>query len=719
METIRKFKNRTNLVGLFLMVFIVMCMASGCSEQVDTSARYVFKENTIISYLESHPNDYSTYVNILNHVPVSSASATTLKQLLSARGNYTVFAPTNKAIEAYLDTLVHVGVISYPSWDAFTDSLKLDSVRRVIACNSIIDSGDNERAFETSMFPNKSGNEFALANMLDNKFTVYYGSTIDSILIYNKYPINIRNRDILVLNGVIHQMESVIAPRVVTAADYLQEIIEKQANPYLVMSRVLRECGLFDTLRAIRDEVYEQLYQTNQIENLPSMTGVGFHEGNIAAVPQHRKYGFTIFAEKDEFWKNQGIDPSSPNLFSQLTQWILDKHQYSDDDKFVTDNNYRSPDHLLYQWVTYHLLPMKIPSNKLVIHHNEYGYNLNNNTLGIPFCEFYTTMGQRRLLKIYESKSSDGVCLNRFPTLDNARNGSYQEISCDPDKVGCRVLSEDPDAVLSGIVNCNIYPIEGSLAYTDAVRNNLMRNRIRFDGMSLFPEAMNNDIRKKESTSDRYQHVYIPSNNVYQYFQNMWVNEGSHFVYYNAYKYAWPCLNADEMKAVGRYELTFKLPPVPRAGVYELRYGFNGTDYRGIIQTYFGNSLENMPASGIPIDLRTLPGWETRWGYIEDTDDIDYNAEVDKRMRNLGYMKGANSNCVSGNSALSARNIHRNGGYLTIRRILLREFLEPDQTYYVRMKSLIDSERKEFQLDYFEYCAKEVYDNPEKPEDIW
>ena len=36
-----------------------------------------------------------------------------------------------------------------------------------------------------------------------------------------------------------------------------------------------------------------------------------------------------------------------------------------------------------------------------------------------------------------------------------------------------------------------------------------------------------------------------------------------------------------------------------------------------------------------------------------------------------------------------------------------------------RMKSLIDSERKEFQLDYFEYCAKEVYDNPEKPEDIW
>ena len=82
-------------------------------------------------------------------------------------------------------------------------------------------------------------------------------------------------------------------------------------------------------------------------------------------------------------------------------------------------------------------------------------------------------------------------------------------------------------------------------------------------------------------------------------------------------------------------------------------------------------------------------------------------------------MKGANSNCVSGNTTRTARNIHGNGGYLTIRRILLRQFMEPDKTYYVRMKSIIDSEKKEFQLDYFEYCAKEVFDNPETPEDIW
>ena len=64
-------------------------------------------------------------------------------QLLSARGNYTVFAPTNQAIQDYLDTLVVQEVIDYPSWEAFKDSISLDSIRKVIVLNSIIDGGDN------------------------------------------------------------------------------------------------------------------------------------------------------------------------------------------------------------------------------------------------------------------------------------------------------------------------------------------------------------------------------------------------------------------------------------------------------------------------------------------------------------------------------------------------------------------------------------------------
>ena len=88
----------------FFIVTLVVTFLAGCSEHVDISARYVFKDRTIMQYLEGKEY-YSEYVRILNHVPVSSVSKTTVRQLLSARGHFTVFAPTNDAVQAYLDTL--------------------------------------------------------------------------------------------------------------------------------------------------------------------------------------------------------------------------------------------------------------------------------------------------------------------------------------------------------------------------------------------------------------------------------------------------------------------------------------------------------------------------------------------------------------------------------------------------------------------------------------
>ena len=54
-----------------------------------------------------------------------------------------------------------------------------------------------------------------------------------------------------------------------------------------------------------------------------------------------------------------------------------------------------------------------------------------------------------------------------------------------------------------------------------------------------------------------------------------------------------------------------------------------------------------------------------------------------------------------------------------IRHIVVRKTLDPNKTYYLKIKSVLDSDKKEFYMDYLEYVAKEIYDNPEKPEDIW
>ncbi|MCR5433881.1 MAG: fasciclin domain-containing protein [Bacteroidaceae bacterium] len=698
--------------SLFLAILLLF-LYSSCTEQVDTSSRYVFTNNTVTSYLEKF-EQYSEYYRLLGKKPVSSVSGTNLRQLLSARGHYTVFAPTNDAIQAYLDTLVSQGVIDYPSWDAFTDSTKLDSIERVIVYNSIIDCGDHDDPLHTWDFPTQSGFEMVRANMNDRKLSVYYTSEPNDILINGLYPIDHKNRDILLLNGVLHQMEQVVAPRSITANAYLWEIISEQREGYLVMARAISACGLMDTLSAWRDENYETLYQRGLITNLPNINALGFADGGIATAPRHRLFGFTIFAETDEFWRSQGIDPADPDLLPKLQKWIQEQGLYSEDDVFTTGRDYTSPDNLLNLFVTYHILPMRIPSDKLVIHHNESRFSLNNpDKIGMACEELYTTMGKRRLLKIYESKESQGVYLNRFPVLDNGRHGSGGELSCDEDKVGCRVGRDLDEAVLSDIINAVIYPLDKPLAYTDDVRDNLHKQRLRFDALGMLPESMTNDIRKRASEDIASQQVYIPKQSICQYFNDMWMNDDCNMVYFNAYRYTWPGKNGDEMKAVGRYEVTYRLPPVPRRGVYELRYAIISTDRRGVAQVYFGSDFDRLPVAGIPMDW-TIPPQNPITAWEADTEDDDYNNEIDKRMRNNGYMNGDKSNCVLGNPNSSLREYT-----WAMRRILLRQYMDPDLTYYIRMKSVLDTDAKEFYMDYIELCPKEVYDNPERPEDIW
>lgn len=706
-------------------VLVAILLFSACKENIDTSSRYVFKHETLFSYMQKH-EVYSEYVELLSLVPVSEVSQTTVAQLLSARGHYTVFAPTNEAIQAYLQEVYeeNPNLMSSPTWDGFYSENKRDSIRQVIVLNSIIDSGDYEEQYMTFDFPSKDRAEFPRPNMMDHKLSVHNNieGHPDSLYINGNCPISIKQRDIICLNGVIHQMEKAIAPKDITAKFYIQETLDNNKEDFLVMFKAIQACGLLDTLSVIRDEVYETMYRSGLIPDLVGMTNAGFAEGNTGYVPEHRKYGFTIFAETDDFWRSQGLDPqeSSSSLLPKLINWILENKQYSEEyDTFTTDENYTSEGNLLYQWVTYHILPMRIPVDRLVFHNNEYGFNRDNPGLGytIPVCEYYPSMGKRRLMKLYESKESQGIYLNRFPTLDNGRHGTGHEISCDPDKVGCRVGTDSPKAVLNDIINCCIYPIDAPLALTDDTRNNLGRQRLRFDGMSLFPEAMNNEIRLKQATEERYVHVHIPNTvTSYNYFRDMQMNEETKFVYYNTGRTEnWPNLNTDEMKAVGRFEIMLTMPPVARSGIYELRYEVLMTGKRGILQIYFGKDPANLPVTGIPIDLTKSFAFG-RYGWEEDSEDDDYNAEIEKRMRNNGVMKGALGIGMKSSTTDTQR---RNGSFENLRHIVWRGFIEADQTYYMKLKSVLDDDHREFYMDYLELCPKEVYDNPEKPEDIW
>ena len=77
-------------------------------------------------------------------------------------------------------------------------------------------------------------------------------------------------------------------------------------------------------------------------------------------------------------------------------------------------------------------------------------------------------------------------------------------------------------------------------------------------------------------------------------------------------------------------------------------------------------------------------------------------------------MQGAAQQCTRDNTTDQAR---RNEAI--IRRIIVRQTMDPDKTYYLRFKTVMDDPTRFLYMDYLEYVAKEVYDNPETPEDIW
>ncbi len=689
------------------------------------SNRYTFTDETVASYLEKH-QQYSEYCALLNQVKISNKSESTVFQLLSARGNFTCFAPNNEAIQLYLDSLQRKNLIAEATWESFENEEMRDSIRKVIVYNSIIDGGDL-RYFKTSDLP-EDGEEINTPNMNDRLLTVGIGKVNPDSIFINKCNISLSNRDIEAINGCVHEVEDVIAPSNSSIGDML-----KLGKDLEFLAELVTITGWSDTLNVIRDDVYEAMSENGDFDT-PLESHPTFHqEGTI---PAHRKYGFTIFAETNDVFANKlGLDTKNlPKNSDEWKVWVLKLKQHLVENKYFADavdnEDYRDKNNIINQFVSYHILPIRIPYQQLVIHYNEKGYNYANATaeLTVPAFEYYETMGKpnsaRKLLKIYESNNISGtIYLNRFPNLDPKE---YQESPVPAEgthEAGIRITStgEEMSSEENNAINGLIYKIDDLLVYSNAVRESMQKERMRYDIAALLPEMMNNNLRRPmaDYVEGAAKTRGFPTS--YQYFSNMEINEGARCYYLTGLGQGWNNYQGDEFNITGQYEITLRLPPVPRDGVYEIRYAISANDRRGMCQVYWGEDKNDLPAMDIPLDLRmggtvryvtgnppSIAGWES------DGTDETVNDDIDKRMRNNGFMKGADYYSASPGSQSSVRTNAN-----IIRRILVREPMEADKTYYIKFKSVIEVENAEFYFDYIEFCAKEVYDNPSKSEDIW
>ena len=679
----------------------------GCTEQIDTSARYVFTERTIAGYLSDH-EQFSEYVRLMKEQKVSDISETSVYQLMTAYGYYTCFAPTNDAIQLYLDSLVIKGIIPVASWDAFPDEETKDSIRAVVVLNSILDGTKQETAYVSAEFP-KTNEEFEVNTMADRKISVsYYKNDLDSCSIDGICPVSKVNRDIETINGYIHQVGYVINPSNETLGSMLHKFTIDYESNLSVMAMLVETCGLTDTLSVVKDERYEKLYKTGQLPGFKWQ----LRSWEIPS-PEHRKYGFTLFAETDEFWEATLSKDRRDITKEDVIAWLVDQDFYPD---AVNNNNYQDENNLLNQFVTYHLLPARIPVDKLALHYNERGYNYKNRNAvpTVPVWAHYVTFGKRRLLRIWESAESGGPYLNRFPKLNNGRKEDYHERECLERNQGVEIRTDETSGIVK-LINGIIYPIHEAIAYSENVRNELAKVRLRYDSWELQPEAMNNDMRLTSQTDACW---YFSSDPDKQYFENMVVNsKQTRFMLLSGRDQSWPNYQGDEVLAEGVYDITITCPPVPKYGVYEIRMGvstYSGT--RGICQVYWGSRKDQLVAQGIPVNMQLGGNSENNiLGWEKDTDDDDYNAEVDKKMRNNGFLKGPEYIVASAGGRETNR---MNAG--ATRRIVVREPMSPDVKYYIRFKTVQpDYNTKQLFVDYLEWCPKEVYDNPETPEDIW
>jgi len=490
---------------------------------------------------------------------------------------------------------------------------------------------------------------------------------------------------------------------------YLRDVIQKQEKGILVTAKLIEACGLCDSLDLIMDYEYEKRYQKGEIPYSIDLYNYGFSESGYAYAPKHRYYGYTLFAESDELWESligkQYASITADDVKSYLvTSGMLPSAR--------NNNDYQDENNVLNQFVTYHLLPYRLAADKLVNHINEYGYSISNPAmLTIPVTEYYVTMGKRRLLRTYESKESNGVYINRFPQEDKSRQGSGHEISCDPDKEGIFI---DTQKSIFDIRNAIVYPINKVLAYTEDVAKQFGLTRLRFDISGLFPELSNNDIRLKRSNAETSKYVYIPNAREYPYLADLDINEQAYVIYSNAWNSGYNNLNSDEMKASGYYDITLRLPPIPKRATYEIRYKVLANSYRGIAHVYFGTNKESLHPVGIPIDFSKGADSQSasQYGWQADRGEGYADQMTDNEMHYNGVMKGVKS--IYGTGRGTEREDTR-----CIRHILVRQLLDPDQTYYLRFKTVLDNPRKELFMDYIEFCPREVYDNPDEPEDIW
>lgn len=711
----------------FSIVLLFTLYISSCDDDPGTEHYYIMSKLYASDYLKCN-SDFSKFVEVLNRATGPNGNLR-LMDLLGTYGSYTVFAPTNDAMDKFLESKGVTSVAGLMKEDC--DSLAL---------NHII-----EQAFYTTDYNNGTYNQ---ANMLDRYLTVTSDSDTISVpgevrlAIHINQTARIVHPDDSVKNGVIHVLESVINVQ----NSMLPSLMKKDSNLSIFYS-ALDATHMKDSLERFIDESYSVGSDSIDWTNDKLVMSTATEYDNVAYM-KDRFFKYSAFVERDEVYHKAFRDNSwlevrgagvpdysgcatSLDSLKRLAKALYDP-VYPDDADIDDPTDRRNS---LNRFVSYHLLPFQQTYYQWTCVDGANSTLAENwNRRRIDIADWYETMMPHSLLKCsFPTGGETGLYINRRGVAARADD---RGVKIRGSKVA--MPHQMPDNIATNGV---YYYIDDIIAFDQTTQTKIIGDeRLRIDASTLSPDFMTSGARGHYTRTNYENGKYgtwsdISNHTNPQTCLGFKAGSAQNFVYSdnNTHIHVRPraismwCYAGDELTIIGRFDITMKLPPVPE-GDWELRlfacFGFNN---RGIVQFYFGQGkYENgkvngqLAPCGIPLDMRP-DGSNPRvnWKSDDSLGDEDAIAAFDKALHNRGWMKGF--------GAYGSSKDESGGGYSTIfrnfkktlRKVITRFHSDGKSDYWLRCQQKLESVSNAMPFDGIELCPSSVYNNEYYPEDRW
>ena len=670
------------------IAFTYLFALTGCKEEIDDGDFAIATGLTVAEYVSEDPN-LSDMVILLKRVNLGlKAEASSVYNVLSARGNYTCFFPTNESLRAFC--LERTGSEDVNSLD--------DETAQLLVYNCIIDNG-TEAAYESPDFP-ESGS-FGQACISDRLLNCKYDLSTDTYVL-NSTSTVIKS-DIEATNGYVNIVDTPIAPSMLMVPDIIL-----QTDNLKIMGTLIAETHWADSMQVYQDAEFN----TSEHPETRVFKNVGTFK-----IEQNRYLGFTAFVETDDvLMKEWGLPAPELDADGNVTnkEAILAAVKPHCEAVYGTEDpdDITASDNAINRFVAYHIMKGKYAYNKLVHHFSEYGYqygsyvtNPQDKVYTVDVWDYYPTISDAHpsLLKVLQVPDGEHeIYLNRIATYNT---NNYQEATVLNKGI---LIHSDNGEYDNNALNGFYHTLDGILLYDENTRIRLGSERIRIDLCDMLPELTSNADRTMGYKGFERG-----------YFENILnETESTNIHYLTAPKGAsWRDYQGDEFLFSGTYDFVVKLPPVPTDGIYELRMGVAMNPNRSMAQIYFGDNPSNLQPAGLPYDLRQSATNNPAMPWVADTGEPNVDRENDRALRIQGFMKGPQYFCVNDGSGKNPARTY-GGDWPCMRRIIANPYMRSDKTYYLRFKTALENTDSQFFLDYFEIVPSIVYNGP-VAEDIW